>query len=38
MKWLGPFFGKIKYTWKRFIIQNVKGDLNLFGTTLLNIT
>jgi hypothetical protein len=33
------FFSKIKYTWKRFYrIQNVKGDLNLFGTTLLNIT
>jgi hypothetical protein len=25
MKWLGPFFSKIKYTWKRFYrIQNVK--------------
>jgi hypothetical protein len=34
MKWIGPFF-KIKYTWKRYRIQNVKGDLNCVWNDLI---
>jgi ribosomal protein L6P/L9E len=38
MKWIGPFLVKLNILGSGFRIQNVKGDLNLFGTTLLNIT